>query len=1221
MIRARLLLAFASTLAMSAPTLAGDQVIYAPPEAWVVKRPPAPQAPAQGDMPIVLEALDVQARQDGAKQSVYSRSLTKILTAQGLQSGNVVFAWQPEYADLTIHKVVIHRGGESIDVLAEGQTFAVLRREQNLEQAMLDGSLTASLFPAGLKTGDTLEVEATTSSANPVLGDHAEFFFGPLNVAAGRIDVSMQWPPDKPMHFAKSQDMPDWKRETRNGFATASLTLENPEVVLPPNQAPFRYAMVRVGEASDFGSWGEVSRIFAPLYEKASQIPIDGPLRAELDKILASTADPQARAGAALRLVQDQVRYVALTMGVGGLVPADANDTWARRYGDCKAKTALLLGLLRELGVAARPVAVRSFGGDMLQDRLPAVGLFDHVLVQASIGGKTYWLDGTRSGDTSLERLDVPDFRWGLPIDGETAALVRITPPPRALPLNEFVIELDGRDGLFGEVPAKVVETLRGDTALGTRMGMASLTGPAREKALREYWREQFDFIEPDQMDFTFDEGLGEGRFTLEGRATLDWNGGYYETDRTGIGYKADFSRTAGAGSDAPFVVAHPFYSKTVETILLPPDFPGGGVAKPVAVDEVVAGIEYKRAARVSDGRFVVERTSRSLSSEFPASEAPAAQKRLRELADSAVYLRLPDTYKPTSSDIAQLSSDSGDADDLIDRGNILLDGGKTSEALTQFDRAVALEPQNQIAWANKGISEAWLGKLAEASVSLDHAAAAGSLTSLVHRARGFIAENRHDWRTSVNEYTAALQLESDDIFSLGHRAIARGAMRDFDLAVADADRTLVQRPKWYEMYSLKFGAAMERGQRDDALAIAQALLTVTEKDPAGIAFAAQFFDALGEREKARSLLGSAAPDDKTAYGALARAQMRDPGDTAGMRADFDRAISLEPDYAPAYLARGGFLFRRGELAAALEDVDRALRLDPRSGDVYLLKANILAKQDRESDAVDVARKVAVALPENGYGHVVAAKIYSHFGMREQALAAIDRALAIHPEAYIYLNRADVMPEDNPAAKIAEIDKALVMQPDMPEAMSSKARLLSRMGDEAAAEKIYDRMVSVLPPDETGYVIQRGLSRWKLGRLEDARRDFALARERAKNAYDFNNLCYAETSGNIDLNAALADCERALQMAPGDAAILDSRGFVHLRLENYANAIRDFDEALAKTPYLSASLLGRAIAKARVGDVDRGRADFTEAKRIQPSIVDEFADMGISIPDALKQAN
>lgn len=55
----------------------------------------------------------------------------------------------------------------------------------------------------------------------------------------------------------------------------------------------------------------------------------------------------------ALDLVQQQVRYVYVGLGGGTYLPASADETWNRRYGDCKGKTALLLALLGELGIAA----------------------------------------------------------------------------------------------------------------------------------------------------------------------------------------------------------------------------------------------------------------------------------------------------------------------------------------------------------------------------------------------------------------------------------------------------------------------------------------------------------------------------------------------------------------------------------------------------------------------------------------------------------------------------------------------------------------------------------------------------------------------------------------------------------------------------------------------------------------------------------------------------
>ena len=72
--------------------------------------------------------------------------------------------------------------------------------------------------------------------------------------------------------------------------------------------------------------------------------------------------------------------------------------------------------MLRAFGIEAEPVVVQSSLGDMIADRLPMIELFDHVLVRAHISGKDYWLDGTRTGDTSLDAIEVPNFGWGLPL-------------------------------------------------------------------------------------------------------------------------------------------------------------------------------------------------------------------------------------------------------------------------------------------------------------------------------------------------------------------------------------------------------------------------------------------------------------------------------------------------------------------------------------------------------------------------------------------------------------------------------------------------------------------------------------------------------------------------------------------------------------------------------------------------------------------------------------
>ena len=77
------------------------------------------------------------------------------------RENNIAFGWRPDSDVLVIHKVHIIRGDQVIDLLANGQTFTILRRETGLEEAMLDGRLTATLQPEGLQVGDNVVTDGT----------------------------------------------------------------------------------------------------------------------------------------------------------------------------------------------------------------------------------------------------------------------------------------------------------------------------------------------------------------------------------------------------------------------------------------------------------------------------------------------------------------------------------------------------------------------------------------------------------------------------------------------------------------------------------------------------------------------------------------------------------------------------------------------------------------------------------------------------------------------------------------------------------------------------------------------------------------------------------------------------------------------------------------------------------------------------------------------------
>ena len=97
------------------------------------------------------------------------------------------------------------------------------------------------------------------------------------------------------------------------------------------------------------------------------------------------------------------------------------------------------------------------------------------------------------------------------------------------------------------------------------------------------------------------------------------------------------------------------------------------------------------------------------------------------------------------------------------------------------------------------------------------------------------------------------------------------------------------------------------------------------------------------------------------------------------------------------------------------------------------------------------------------------------------------------------------------------------------------------------------------------------------------------------------------------LDKALVLCDDDLSQEPDDAATLDSRGFVKLRLECYDDAIADYNAVLAKQPTMAPSLYGRAIAYARKGDAAKSKADAEAALKADPGIKDTFAGYGVTL--------
>lgn len=284
---------------------AGDQPLYKPAPDWVQPAPAIDIKAVTADDPMVLR-IDQQQRLQGDEVWAYSDMMLHIASPEILtQAGTVQFPWEPTNGDLIVHSVEILRGGETIDLLKAGQKFTVLRREQMLERAQMNGLLTATMAVEGLRVGDVLRVVVSTVRRDPALGGRlqtmAPLIAAPSPVKYGHLRVI--WPEGMKVNF-KAQYLPDTFVPIKNGaFREIGVLMPFPEPTAMPSDAPLRFRPLPLFEATTFANWEEVSRTMAPLYKTNGAIAPDGPLAAEVAKIAAASSDPRTRAAMALQLV------------------------------------------------------------------------------------------------------------------------------------------------------------------------------------------------------------------------------------------------------------------------------------------------------------------------------------------------------------------------------------------------------------------------------------------------------------------------------------------------------------------------------------------------------------------------------------------------------------------------------------------------------------------------------------------------------------------------------------------------------------------------------------------------------------------------------------------------------------------------------------------------------------------------------------------------------
>lgn len=179
-------------------------------------------------------------------------------------------------------------------------------------------------------------------------------------------------------------------------------------------------------------------------------------------------------------------------------------------------------------------------------------------------------------------------------------------------------------------------------------------------------------------------------------------------------------------------------------------------------------------------------------------------------------------------------------------------------------------------------------------------------------------------------------------------------------------------------------------------------------------------------------------------------------------------------------------------------------------------------------------------------------------------------------QAAAYQRGLDLAKREAFGEAVAAFDEVLRLQPEFAVARSHRAFAYMKLGDYAKAIADHDAVLEQVP-----------------GRPNS-----------------WSNSCWARAAANVDLDLALERCNRALEMADGEGA-LDSRGLVHFRRGEFAQAIGDYTRAIRKRPKFASPWFMRGVARLRAGQEAQGRADIRRALKLDPRIAEAYARRGV----------
>lgn len=441
-----------------------------------------------------------------ADKSEYVRRSKKIISSAGVQNAaQVSINFDPSYQQLFFNTIHIIRGTKTLNKLQISK-IKIVHQEKDLNNFIYNGTLNALLILEDVRQGDVIEYSYTLKGFNPIFNNKYSAEFG-LQFSIPMYDIYYKLivPAGRKMNIKTLNTYAEPVINVVNGQQVYEWRKKNIMPLVLQDFTPSWYNPTGTILISEFNNWKEVNDWAKALFP--GKIDLSTALLKKINEISTGHSDAEGRTQAALKFVQDDIRYMGIEMGEKSHKPADPSKIFAQRFGDCKEKSYLLFIILKAMGISSDVVLINTERKKNLKDLLPAPTDFDHVTIRVKLNNIYYWFDPTIAYQRgNIKNLFYPDFQTGLIISDSTSDLTDITFRNLSYQHTKEIFKVSG---MHGSGTLSVTSLFAGSDADIMRSDFNTESNSELINSYETFYSSYYDNIKADSLTYSDDDSSG----------------------------------------------------------------------------------------------------------------------------------------------------------------------------------------------------------------------------------------------------------------------------------------------------------------------------------------------------------------------------------------------------------------------------------------------------------------------------------------------------------------------------------------------------------------------------------------------------------------------------------------------------------------------------------------------------------------------------------------